>query len=388
MTIFSDSLLTWYDIHGRKDLPWQDQRDPYRIWISEMMLQQTQVKTVIPYFQRFIKHFPNVAVLAQASEDEVLSLWSGLGYYARARNLHRTAQLISANYQNSFPKTLTEWIAFPGIGPSTAAAILSQAFNQPHAILDGNVKRVLTRFFAISGYPGKADVNQLLFGLAQFCMPKKRCGDYTQAIMDLGATICRDKNPVCANCPLQTHCLAFKRQEQTLYPTKKIKKPTPLRHQQFLVLHHKERVYLEKRPTTGLWGGLWCLPSLEIDQCPVEFIRQHHGFDGDVAIDLMSHKHRFTHFHLQIMVRTIHVRTALQNKWVNIDNELRLELPSSAPCLRRGRLFGAPSPHVWGEGKGSSLKGSAEGQWFAQKELSSLGLAKPTSVILAVFYKH
>ncbi|MGL6030185.1 MAG: A/G-specific adenine glycosylase, partial [Legionella sp.] len=185
---FSLPLLAWYDIHGRKDLPWQLPREPYPVWISEIMLQQTQVQTVIPYFNRFMARFPTVAALAEANEDDVLSLWSGLGYYSRARNIHRTAKLIHDNYTGCFPTDLPRLIELPGIGPSTAAAILSQAHNLPTAILDGNVKRVLARFFLVDGPTEQAAVKKKLWELADACMHQERCADYTQAIMDLGAT--------------------------------------------------------------------------------------------------------------------------------------------------------------------------------------------------------
>ena len=205
---FSLPLLEWFNCHGRKDLPWQHPRSAYRVWISEIMLQQTQVKTVIPYFNHFIAKFPDIQQLAHAYEDRVLAQWSGLGYYSRARNLHKTAKIICEKYKGEFPRELADLIALPGIGPSTAAAIASQAFNQATPILDGNVKRVLCRYFLIDGWPEHSSVKQKLWQLAKECMPTERCADYTQAIMDLGATRCTARNPDCANCPLQYTCLA------------------------------------------------------------------------------------------------------------------------------------------------------------------------------------
>lgn len=342
---FSKPLLIWYDLHGRKDLPWQLPRAPYRVWVSEIMLQQTQVQTVIPYFNRFIQQFPTVDDLALASEDEVLSLWSGLGYYSRARNLHRTAKTIKEHYKGLFPTDLKSLVDLPGIGPSTAAAILSQAFNQPTAILDGNVKRVLSRFFLIKGWPEQAQVKKILWDLADSCMPKQRCADYTQAIMDLGATCCTTKNPDCFNCPLNANCLAFKNKEQLLYPTKKIKKPIPTQYQQILVLcNDKGLIYLEKRPPTGLWGGLWCLPSLEQNDCPLSFIELQYALKGETPKQLIAFKHRFSHFHLEINALSIRINA--------LDNRV-----SESP-----------------------------GQWFTKEKLSSLGLAKPTSLILSKLY--
>jgi len=341
---FSKPLLQWFDLYGRKDLPWQLPREPYRVWVSEIMLQQTQVQTVIPYFNRFMEHFPTVTELAEASEDQVLSLWSGLGYYSRARNLHHTAKIIKDDYQSLFPTELKSLIDLPGIGPSTAAAILSQAFNQPTAILDGNVKRVLSRFFLIKGWPEQAQVKKTLWDLAQSCMPDLRCDDYTQAIMDLGATCCTNKNPDCLNCPLQSNCLAFENKEQHLYPTKKLKKVVPLHHQQLLVLYNDQgHIYLEKRPPTGLWGGLWCLPSIDKEDCPLDFLKLRYALQGNNPKKLIDFKHKFSHFHLEI--------NALSIKIDKLNNQIA----------------------------------ESTGQWFAKEQLTSLGLAKPTSVILSKF---
>ncbi|WP_019217249.1 A/G-specific adenine glycosylase [Legionella tunisiensis] len=217
---FSNLLLAWFDLHGRKDLPWQHPRSAYRVWISEIMLQQTQVKTVIPYFNRFIDSFPDVWQLAKASEDQVLAHWSGLGYYSRARNLSQTAKIICEKYAGEFPLALVDLVALPGIGPSTAAAIASQAFNQPTAILDGNVKRVLCRYFLIEGWPEQSAIKQRLWQLANQCMPRQRCADYTQAIMDLGATCCTVRQPNCASCPIQKTCLANIHHKTAFYPQK------------------------------------------------------------------------------------------------------------------------------------------------------------------------
>ncbi|MDI1351661.1 MAG: A/G-specific adenine glycosylase [bacterium] len=341
---FSTALLDWYDVHGRKNLPWQTPREPYRVWVSEIMLQQTQVQTVIPYFNRFIECFPSVYHLANAEEDAVLSLWSGLGYYSRARNLHHTAKIICDKYQGNFPCSVDLLVTLPGIGPSTAGAILSQAFNMPTAILDGNVKRVLSRFFLIKGATEQTQVKNALWDLANLCMPKLRCADYTQAIMDLGATCCTTKKPDCLNCPLRDNCQAFYREEQHLYPTKKIKKTVPLHHQQFLVLCDNKMIYLEKRPPTGLWGGLWCLPSIEEKKCPLSFIKSQFNMDGAKPKQLMTFKHRFSHFHLEINALSILIT-------INPDKIAE-----------------------------------TSGQWFTQDKLSSLGLAKPTSKILSKLF--
>ncbi|MCL5271790.1 MAG: A/G-specific adenine glycosylase [Gammaproteobacteria bacterium] len=339
---FTCPLLAWYDINGRKDLPWQTPRHPYRVWVSEIMLQQTQVQTVIPYFNRFMERFPTVDKLAHANEDEVLSLWSGLGYYSRARNLHATAKIINESYLGLFPEQLQDLVNLPGIGPSTAAAIVSQAFNKPAAILDGNVKRVLARYFLIKGWPEQAQVKRTMWDFAQVCMPVQRCADYTQAIMDLGATCCTNKNPDCLNCPVRANCQAFIHEEQSQYPTKKIKKPTPVQQQQFLVLlDAHNRIYLEKRPPSGLWGGLWCLPSLEVDDCPLGYIQQRYALRGETPDHLISFKHRFSHFHLEINALSIKTHPM------------------------------------------TNLLSESTGTWFPKEKLHSLGLAKPTSLILS-----
>ena len=338
---FSQPLLKWFDKHGRKNLPWQLPRDPYRVWISEIMLQQTQVQTVILYFQRFMEQFPSIHDLARAEDDKVLSLWSGLGYYSRARNLHRTAKIISCEYSGLMPKEKELLTSFPGIGPSTAAAILSQAYNLPTAILDGNVKRVLTRFFRIAGWPEQAAIKKMLWELADECMPRARCADYTQAIMDLGATCCTLRKPKCLQCPVQTHCEALKHEEQSLYPTKKIKKPLHIKHQQFLVLLNKKNmVYLEKRPPVGLWGGLWCLPSIDKDDCPLIYVSEHFDLKTKESKHLTSLTHRFSHFQLEI----------------------------------EALVFKA-------EAKRQKIA-ETTGRWFNQEKLADVGLAKPTNNIL------
>lgn len=342
---FSQPLLQWYALYGRNNLPWQQPRTPYRVWLSEIMLQQTQVQTVIPYFERFMQRFPNIDALAQANDDEVLSLWSGLGYYSRARNLHQTAKIVMQRYGGVFPDDYQLLKELPGIGPSTAAAIVSQAFNQPVAILDGNVKRVLTRFFRIKGYPEQAQVKKTLWELANSCMPHENCADYTQAIMDLGALCCTSKKPDCLNCPLQNNCLALKYQEQHLYPEKKVRKPIPVQYQQFLVLHNEQgHIYLEKRPPIGLWGGLWCLPSLDEGGCPLDFIRLNYDLSGDSPQQLLNFKHRFSHFHLEINALSIKTK-ALGN-----------------------------------------ITSEQQGQWFAKEQIHSIGLAQPTSKILSFHY--
>ena len=259
---FASRLLNWFDTHGRKDLPWQNPATPYRVWLSEIMLQQTQVATVIPYFERFVQHFPNVVMLAAARQDDVLSLWSGLGYYARARNLHRAARQLIEQYAGDFPDTLELVQALPGIGRSTAGAILSLSRGAPHAILDGNVKRVLARYHAVDGWPGKAAVARRLWQLAEFALPGERAGAYNQAMMDLGATLCTRARPRCGACPVQAGCAAFATQSPERYPGRRDRQPLPVRETCMLVLRDsRQAVLLERRPESGRWGSLWSFPE-------------------------------------------------------------------------------------------------------------------------------
>lgn len=258
---FAQNLLKWFQHNGRKTLPWQRDRDPYKVWISEIMLQQTQVKTVIPYFERFIAKYPKVADLANAPLDEVLTLWAGLGYYARARNLHKMAQILMTDYKGQFPKTLEALQKLPGLGRSTASAILAISFAKPLPILDGNVKRVLTRYLGIEGYPGNKEVEALLWQEAENLMPQTVIPAYTQAIMDLGAMVCTPRNPGCLLCPVQKDCVAYHKGLINQLPTPKPRTVYPTKQAYFLLLTDKEHIYLEKRPHTGIWGGLWCLPE-------------------------------------------------------------------------------------------------------------------------------
>lgn len=259
---FADKVLKWFDHSGRTHLPWQQNPTPYRVWISEIMLQQTQVTTVIPYYQRFMQSFPDIQSLADASSDAVLKHWEGLGYYTRARNLHKAAQLIREQQAGEFPTTLAAVEALPGIGRSTAGAILSLACNQTHPILDGNVKRVLARYHAVEGYPGQTAVQKQLWAYAELHVPKERNAAYTQAMMDLGATLCTRSKPSCLLCPIQSDCQAFKQGNPEAYPTPRPAKELPEKQAVALLLRNgKGEVALEKRPTTGIWGGLWSFPE-------------------------------------------------------------------------------------------------------------------------------
>lgn len=297
----AERLLAWYEQHGRKDLPWQQQRSAYRVWVSEIMLQQTQVKTAIPYFERFMQRFPDVLGLANADEDEVLHHWSGLGYYARARNLHRAAQQVRDVHGGEFPQQFDEVLALPGVGRSTAAAILAQAHEQRHAILDGNVKRVLARFHALHGWTGQASVQQQLWHYAEAYTPYQRVADYTQAIMDLGATLCTRARPRCDECPLQSDCAALATDQVSLLPTPKPKKTLPVKTVRMLLLHNAEReVLLEKRPPTGIWGGLWSLPEMPLQEAVENWCQQHYQLVLKHCKEQPVVRHTFSHFHLDI----------------------------------------------------------------------------------------
>lgn len=335
---FTDSVLNWSICHGRHDLPWQNPRCAYRIWISEIMLQQTSVKTVVPYFMRFIERFPTIDALAAAHDDDVLSLWSGLGYYHRARHLLKTAQIITQ--QGTFPNTPEALEKLPGIGPSTAAAIASLAFDQPAAILDGNVKRVLSRYFKIDGQASSAAVKKKLWSYAKACMPEQHCAAYTQAIMDFGATLCTQRRPSCSLCPLNATCLAYQDDVVALYPAKAIKRVLPIKQQQFILLSHDHQIYLEKNPPTGLWGGLWCLLPLDTSIDVHTYLEQHHAGVIESCTPLPPFRHTFSHFHLDL--HPVHV-----------------VLEKSSPPFSR-----------------------THGQWFSRNEWDVLGLATPVRRIL------
>ena len=298
---FADRVLAWFDRHGRKDLPWQQDPSPYRVWISEIMLQQTQVAVVIPYFERFMARFPTVIDLAEAAQDEVLHYWSGLGYYARARNLHCTASILVEDHGGEFPRTLEQIQALAGIGRSTAGAILSLAYGQRQPILDGNVKRVLSRYWAVPGWAGRSDVLGRLWELSESCTPAKRTGDYNQAMMDLGATLCTRTSPDCARCPLGDCCRAHAEGEATAYPHSKPRKTIPVRETRMLILCNAAgEILLERRPSTGIWGGLWSLPECDTRDTPEDWCSSRIGSVPTRVEMLPIRRHTFSHFHLDI----------------------------------------------------------------------------------------
>ncbi len=299
--LFSRCVLTWFDKYGRKHLPWQQDRSLYRVWVSEVMLQQTQVTTVIPYFDAFVARFPQLHDLADAPLDDVLARWSGLGYYARARNLHKAAQIVCEQHNGIFPTDFVDVLALPGIGRSTAGAILSLALNQHHAILDGNVKRVLARVFAVDGWPGKTSVAELLWQYSERLTPKKRVADFNQAMMDLGAGICTRSRPQCGLCPLQRDCVAFSEQRQTDYPGKKPKKTIPVRETQMLLLSNaNSEVLLQRRPPTGIWGGLLSLPEIAMGDDAAGWCEKYLGCTVEEQTRWPVMRHTFSHFHLDI----------------------------------------------------------------------------------------
>jgi A/G-specific adenine glycosylase len=307
---FAERLLQWYELHGRHDLPWQLARTPYRVWVSEVMLQQTQVTTVIPFFERFMARFPDVAALATAPIDEVLHHWTGLGYYARARNLHKAAGVLVHEHEGEFPLTVDAVATLPGIGRSTAGAILALSRNVHAPILDGNVKRVLTRHRAIAGWPDAPATQRALWPLAEALTPQERVADYTQAIMDLGATLCVRRQPACGECPVAADCVAYARGEQHAFPTRKPRKALPVRHTTMLVLTRATdgALLLARRPASGIWGGLWSFPEVA-DAAGIAAVCA--NFDLDPAgspLPLPAVSHTFTHFQLEITPMALQVR--------------------------------------------------------------------------------
>lgn len=349
---FQKLIFSWFDKHGRKHLPWQQNKTPYRVWVSEIMLQQTQVTTVIPYFERFMQKFPDIQSLANASEDEVLHLWTGLGYYTRARNLHRTAKIITQEFKQTFPDEIIELEKLPGIGRSTAGAILSIAFQQPATILDGNVKRVLTRFLGITEWPGEKQVLELLWQTAEYFTPKQRTADYSQAMMDLGATLCTRGKPDCETCPLSLHCIAHKKGLEKTIPRSKPKKTLPIKQATLLLFQKKHHVLLEKRPPTGIWGGLWVPPQLN-DHATTQAIKQHCkktlGFTIESIRSLEIFRHTFSHFHLEILPvlitaksTSIKVMDSQQQIWYNLHDSQPVGLPAPVKKILRSLTWFEP----------------------------------------------
>lgn len=336
---FQSLVLDWFEQHGRKNLPWQKTPTPYHVWLSEIMLQQTQVATVIPYFQRFIEHFPRLEDLAAAELDDVLHDWSGLGYYARARNLHKTAKRLVDEHQSGFPNSVAGLCELPGIGRSTAGAIASLALGQSAAILDGNVKRVLCRCFAVHGWPGRSAVLKQLWQLTETLSPEYRTGEYNQAMMDLGATVCTRAKPNCASCPLSQICLALKQGEVAALPTAKKRTRLPVKRKYWLVSVRQSEVMLHRRPISGLWGGLWAFPSFDSYDALNEWCEQQ-GVDIGATEVLAEKRHTFSHYHLDY-IPVIHTEKNLSRHiaepdrscWYQASSRVKIGIPKPVSQL-------------------------------------------------------
>jgi len=340
----AERLVTWQRTQGRKDLPWQHTGDPYRVWVSEIMLQQTQVATVIPYYERFVTRFPDVSALAAAPADDVLHLWSGLGYYARARNLHRAAQIIVANHDGHFPDKFDDVLALPGIGRSTAGAILALATGRRFPILDGNVKRVLARLHAVEGWPGRREVEQRLWQLAEVYTPETDVAVYTQAIMDLGATVCTRSQPRCEACPLHDGCAARSAGTQGRYPGRRPPRKRPTKTTRMvLAMAPGGEILLERRPPSGIWGGLWSPPELGQDEDVHGWCRAVFADAGAEVEEGDLLRHAFTHFDLEITPLIV-----------------RFATPPVAQCVEDG-----------------------ERVWYNRRAPARLGLAAPVERMLA-----
>ncbi len=344
---FAPTLIAWQRKHGRHDLPWQHSREAYRVWLSEIMLQQTQVSTVIPYYTRFLKRFPTVESLASAPADDVMSLWAGLGYYSRARNLHRCAQVVVEVHGGRFPKTVEALSELPGIGRSTAAAIAAFSYGAHETILDGNVKRVLARLFGIDGFPGEKRIENAMWELAESLLPapgQAGVAAYTQGLMDLGATLCTRGRPDCAQCPFASHCVAHATGRERELPVARPRKVVPTRHTLMLVMRRGPTVWLERRPQTGIWGGLWSLPE-GADSASLALAAETHGV-GDAAVEfepLTPLSHTFTHFKLDI-------------------EPMLLDVPASAKLKARS---------------------DTEGRWVPFADLDAVGLPAPVKKLLS-----
>ncbi|WP_455200771.1 A/G-specific adenine glycosylase [Kaarinaea lacus] len=338
---FSQRVIAWYEQYGRKHLPWQQQRTPYRVWISEIMLQQTQVATVIPYYERFMERFPDILSLANADVDEVMHYWSGLGYYARARNLHKAAQTIRDVYQGQFPETIDQVQALSGIGRSTAGAILSLACNQRHAILDGNVKRVLARYFLIEGWPGTTKTANALWDKAELTTPAKDVARFNQAMMDIGSGICTRTKPRCMLCPVSEGCQAYGSQCQEEFPHRKPKKTMPVRKTRMILLRNaRQEILLQRRPPSGIWGGLLAFPEIPPDQSVSHWCKSQFGIAASQQAVWPETRHTFSHFHLDItpvLATTTHNkpnRVMDQEHWVWYKGSGAMQGGMAAPIKR------------------------------------------------------
>ena len=325
MPDFASRIIAWQKLYGRHDLPWQNTTNPYAIWVSEIMLQQTQVTAVIGYYAKFMQRFPNVSVLACATQEEVLQYWSGLGYYSRARNLHSAAQKIVDDFSGRFPTQFDDILSLPGIGRSTAAAISTFAFsqinNQPQPILDGNVKRVFARHFLIEGWPGLAKIERQMWQIAVRENPQGDAIAYTQGLMDLGATLCTRSKPKCSACPVNTSCAGLAKNLISQLPTPKPSKVIPEKTTTMLVLVNGDEVMLQKRPPTGIWGGLWSFPEVSSDK------------NLQDALPLTKLTHTFTHFKLHIQPQLVHAtrnNQAMEPRtiWLSLEDAISAAIPT------------------------------------------------------------
>ena len=331
MKSFSDLLIAWHAKSGRHHLPWQQSKDPYSVWVSEIMLQQTQVTTVIDYYNRFMKKFPTIKALAHADEEEVMKLWSGLGYYRRARFLHEGAQMIVEEMGGNFPSEFEIMMKIPGIGRSTAGAIAAFSFNQKKSILDGNVKRVLSRYFLITEWTGLPKTEKKLWNYAESLLPNKNIDTYTQALMDLGATLC-NKKPQCHVCPLKKTCLAFQKNKVDLIPAPRPQKKIPNESTHMVIIKHHDEILLVKRPQGGIWGGLWSLPQYEnISITPKAWVKKQFGFETNLIKKDLKASTTFTHFKLDITYSILEAksqRSKTPHTWLSLNHIEGAAIPS------------------------------------------------------------
>ena len=364
---FAQRLVAWQRRHGRRGLPWQETRDPYRIWLSEIMLQQTQVAAVSPYSERFLRRFPDLGALAAASQDEVLKYWSGLGYYARGRNLHAAAQLLCQRRGGRFPRSAREIEALPGIGRSTAAAIAAFAFGERAAILDGNVKRVLARCHGLAGWPGEPAIQARLWQLAEALLPERDIETYTQALMDLGATVCTRAKPLCDACPVSARCIARREGLVRAIPGPRPRKALPTRQATWLLLLSRNEVLLQRRPPTGLWGGLWVFPEAGAGDIKA-YCRRSFACEIASVQELAPLEHGFTHFRLQVRPLLCRVRSvgpaARQGGglWIDLEAARDAAVPAPVRTLIE-RCSGAPGAraHPWFPAAPASARAAAAG---------------------------
>lgn len=378
---FATRLLEWFDQHGRHDLPWQHPRTPYRVWLSEIMLQQTQVSTVIPYFERFEQRFPDVHALAAATDDEVMRLWAGLGYYARARNLKKAAERVSKEFAGDFPETVDALSELPGIGRSTAGAVRSLGFGKRAAILDGNVKRVLARVHSVDGWPGKSSVLAQLWEIAERLTPDHRVSDYNQAMMDLGALLCTRSKPDCKQCPFETDCTALASGTPERFPGKKPRKVKPQRATLMLIVRHQDSVLLERRPPTGIWGGLWSLP--EVWHQPADLLESDQPND---AVEVVSQTPSRFELPDHADFDSLSKESAVM-KWLTYQG-LRIDSMAPQSVLRHSFShydLDIEPLVVTIESERAAVNEPVGLQWFGKTEIDAIGLPAPVAKLVNLY---